>query len=153
MGGTNVNTKIRSEWDRLRAVAIHRPGIEMFFGLLEPYGSLYERAFSQDGAIREHERLEHILEHEFHLKVYRLEDTIVEAADTDPALRSLLIKKANDTLHVTGQKNDVTKAMKEIQHNFDLLDSNHFLEILLLSPQVQLESDKGKGLIHLNVSE
>ena len=54
---------IKSEWDPLRKVVIHRPGIEMFLGLLEPYGSLYERAFSRDGAREEHEFLERVLAH------------------------------------------------------------------------------------------
>lgn len=43
---TKLEAKVRAEWDPLRKVAIHRPGIEMFFGLLDPYASLYERTFS-----------------------------------------------------------------------------------------------------------
>ena len=47
----------RAEWDPLREVLVHRPGVEMFFGLLEPYSFLYEEAFSLTGAIAEHRAL------------------------------------------------------------------------------------------------
>ena len=54
--------KIKAEWDHLKKIVVHRPGMEMFFGLLEPYSSLYERAFSRSAARREHEMLEMILQ-------------------------------------------------------------------------------------------
>ena len=41
----------------LRKVAVHSPGIEMYFGLLDPFASLYERSFSMEKAIKEHEIL------------------------------------------------------------------------------------------------
>ncbi|HVP16038.1 MAG TPA: hypothetical protein VMT42_01565 [candidate division Zixibacteria bacterium] len=44
---TKLEAKVRAEWDQLRKVVIHRPGIEMFFWLLDPYASLYERGFSR----------------------------------------------------------------------------------------------------------
>jgi len=78
---TKFEAKVRAEWDTLRKVVIHRSGIEMFFGLLDPYASLYERAFSRYDARREHERLEYTLKHEFKLNVLRLKESILEAAD------------------------------------------------------------------------
>ena len=48
--------RIRAEWDRLRKVIVHKPDIEMFFGLLDPSASLYERAFNQTAALKEHDR-------------------------------------------------------------------------------------------------
>ena len=61
-----MDGKIKAEWDPLKKIVIHRPGMEMFFGLLEPYSSLYERAFSRSGARREHEMLEMILKRELY---------------------------------------------------------------------------------------
>jgi arginine deiminase len=149
-----MDTRIRAEWDTLRSLAIHRSGMEMFFGLLEPYASLYERAFSQNGAIREHERLEHILKHEFHINVYRMRDTIVEAAERDPELHERLVKAAHEVLDVTGGKSeDVKLAVGELEKNKDILDSGHFFDILLLDPQIELESEKGERMIHLNIKE
>ena len=88
--------------------------MEMFFGLLEPYASLYERAFSQNGAIREHERLEHVLRHEFHIKVHRMRDTIVEAAEQDNDLHDRIVRAANEGLNVTGDNADIKLAIKRV---------------------------------------
>lgn len=44
----------KAEWDRLKEVPIHRPGIEMLFSLMELSSFLSERAFSVDGAVYEH---------------------------------------------------------------------------------------------------
>jgi len=148
-----LDTRIKAEWDTLRTLAIHRPGMEMFFGLLEPYASLYERAFSQNGAVREHERLEHILRHEFHVKVHRMRDTIVEAAEQDQEIHDRLVKLSREILNVTGETDDIKLATKELEKNADILDAGHFFDILLLDPQIELESEKGTRMIHLNITE
>ncbi len=127
--------------------------MEMFFGLLEPYASLYERAFSKNGAIREHELLEHVLTHEFHVKVYKLYSTIVEAAEHDPKMREMLVDSAYETVNVIGKQEDVDLATKELKKNRDILDPSHFLDILLLNPQIELSSETGARMIHLNVKE
>jgi arginine deiminase len=148
-----METRIKAEWDKLRTVAIHRPGMEMFFGLLEPYASLYERAFSQNGAIREHERLEHVLRHEFRIKVIRMRDTIVKAAERNPEIHDRLVRAAYDVISMTGDKADVELARNELEKNKDILDPDHFLNILLLNPQIELENDKGTRMIHLDIAE
>jgi arginine deiminase len=144
---------IRAEWDQLRRVAVHRPGKEMFFGLLEPYASLYERAFSQSGATREHERLEHVLRHEFHIKVMRLRETLVEAAEANPEIRERLANAAYEVIGVAGNKPDVKLARRELEKNKDILDPGHFLDILLLNPEIELESGKGTRVINLSITE
>lgn len=148
-----MDTRIKAEWDRLRTVAIHRPGMEMFFGLLEPYASLYERAFSKNGAIREHERLEHILTHEFHVKVHRLQETIIEKADHDDEAYDSLVEKALEAISFTGDKKEAAHAEKELQFNKQSLDASHFFDILILNPQIELETESGTRMIHLNVTE
>jgi arginine deiminase len=127
--------------------------MEMFFGLLEPFVSLYERAFSQSGAIREHEQLEHILRDEFHVNVYRMRDTIVEAAEQNHELHDRLVRAAYSTLGVTGETDDIKLASNELEKNKDILDSGHFFDILLLNPQIELERDNGTKVIHLNITE
>jgi len=148
-----VNTKIKAEWDTLRTIAIHRPGMETFFGLLEPFASLYERAFSQNGAIREHERLEHVLKHEFHIDVIRMRKKIVEVAERNPEIHDRLVKAADDVIGVTGTKVGVKEARNQFEKNRDILDPGHFLSVLLLNPQIDLESEKGTRMIHLNITE
>lgn len=148
-----METRIESEWDQLRTVAIHRPGMEMFFGLLEPYASLYERAFSRNGAIREHERLEHVLKHEFHVDVIRLREKILEAAERNSEVHDKLVDAAYDIIDVTGSELEVKLAREELSKNKDTLDSGHFLDILLLYPEIELENENGARVIHLNITE
>ncbi len=148
-----MKSRIKAEWDRLRTIAIHRPGMEMFFGLLEPYASLYERAFSQNGAIREHERLEHVLQHEFQVNVIRLRERIIETAERNTEVHDKLVDAAYNTIDVTGTKSDVKLAREELSKNKGILDPSHFLNVLLLNPQIELESQKGARVIHLNITE
>jgi arginine deiminase len=150
---TSTEVKIKAEWDKLRTLAIHRSGMEMFFGLLEPYASLYERAFSQSGAIREHERLEHVLRHEFGINVIRMREAIVEAAERNTEIHDRLVKEAYDVISVMGDDADIKLARAELEKNKDILDPGHFLNILLLNPQIELESEKGTRMIHLNITE
>ncbi|HTZ62105.1 MAG TPA: amidinotransferase, partial [Thermoplasmata archaeon] len=80
-----MSNQARAEWDPLREVLIHRPGIEMFFGLMEPYSFLYERAFSIDEAVYEHSELEHALG-ESGVTVHRLKRYAVEISGHHPEL-------------------------------------------------------------------
>jgi arginine deiminase (EC 3.5.3.6) len=52
---------VRAEWDRLREVLIHRPGVEIDYAMLAPRPFLFERAYRTNVAIREHEKLERYL--------------------------------------------------------------------------------------------
>ena len=148
-----MDARISAEWDRLRSVAIHRPGMEMFFGLLEPYSSLYERSFSRTGATTEHERLEDILTHEFHVKVHKLEDEVIEKAETSEEARETLTNTAYNALGLVGDDEDVIRAKKEMENNTGSLDPGHFLDILMLNPQIELQSENGTRMIHINVTE
>ena len=92
---------INAEWDRLNRIVVHRPGIEMFLGLLEPYASLYERVFNRHEATREHEFMEHILKYHFGIDVIRLGDVIETEADKNPEIREKLIDLARNTVNIT----------------------------------------------------
>jgi arginine deiminase len=94
-----MQVSVRAEWDRLKTVALHRPGMEIFFGLLVPYASLYERLFSREGAVAEHRRLEEILRDEFHVRVISVRETITAAADTSPAFRDRLVQQSRKISH------------------------------------------------------
>ena len=109
--------KINAEWDHLKKVAVHTPGMEMYFGLLDPYSSLYERAFSQSDALREHELLLYTLKHEFKVDVLPLKDTIISTSEKNKATRENLVKLAQDTISFTGNSQDVKQAREEINKN------------------------------------
>jgi arginine deiminase len=129
-----MDAHVKAEWDRLRTVALHRPGIEMFFGLLEPYASLYDRAFSRYGARIEHVRLEETLRHEFGVRVVLLKEAILAAADTHPGVRNRLIDAARESMNYTGDQEEVRLAWMEFEKNIPAFDAGHFFNILLLHP-------------------
>lgn len=148
-----MDAHVRAEWDPLKDVVIHRPGMEMFFGLLEPYASLYERAFSQDGAVIEHEHLEEILHHEFGVRVTHLRESITSAADRDPAVRERLVDTARDSIRFTGDRKEAALAEQEFEKNTGAHDSGFFFDLLLMNPSISFEAGKGVREISLAITE
>lgn len=144
---------IKAEWDVLKKVVIHRPGIEMYLGLLEPYGSLYERAFSRDGARKEHESLERILKHEFHVNVLQLKDIILSAADERPKIREKLVQLAWESLEYGGEDESIKRAKEQFQNNIKYYDTLHFFYMVLMNPLISFKTDKGTRNIELNITE
>ncbi len=148
-----MKAKIKSEYDHLREVAIHTPGLEMYFGLLDPFASLYERSFSMYDAVHEHKLLAHTLKHEFKVNIIHLKDTIIKNADQKPMIREDLIRLAQNNTTFTGDKQEVRRAEEEYSKNRNVLDSNYYFNTFLLNPQIELESGKGTRMIHLHVTE
>lgn len=131
---------VKAEWDRLRTVVVHRPGIEMFFGLLEPHDALYERAFSRYEARREHEQMEYVLQRELGVTVLRLKEALLDAADRSPEFRKKLVDRAYETVTFSGSREDVAAAKETFYRNADALDSQHFFTLLLMHPLIELGS-------------
>jgi arginine deiminase len=125
----------------------------MFFGLLEPYASLYERAFSRYGARIEHARLEETLRHEFGVRVILLKESILAAADTHPGVRKLLIDAARESMNYTGDEEEVKLAWVEFEKNIPAFDAGHFFNILLLHPRIDVQAESGTRGIHLAITE
>jgi len=145
--------KIKAEWDVLKKIVIHRPGMEMFFGLLEPYSSLYERAFSRISARREHEMLENILKHEFNIEVIKLKHAIIETANKVPIVKKELIDLARDTIEYTGDKEAIQRAKEQFEDSIKYLDISHFFNILILNPSLNFVVDKGSRNVQLNITK
>jgi len=135
---SEVVVGVRAEWEPLRTVAVHRPGIEMFFGLLEPYAALYERAFSRYEARREHDILVQTLREDFGVRVLHLKETILDAADRDPAVRRRLVDRAYGTVTLKGGRREVSEARRSMEQNAAALDSLHFFTLLLLNPIIEV---------------
>ncbi len=144
--------KIKAEWDPLKKIVVHRPGFEMFLGLLEPYSSLYERAFSRDGARKEHENLEHILTQEFKVEVFRLKDLVLNAADKRPIIRQKLIDLAIKCTEYGGDDASIKRAKEEFLKNIPYLDTSHFFNMILMNPFIALKAEAGARNIELNIT-
>ncbi len=148
-----MTAKVNAEWDRLKTVAVHTPGMEMYFGLLDPYSSLYERAFNQSNAVREHELLLYTLKHEFKVNVLPLKDTIISLAEKRNTIQEKLVKLAQDTISFTGNRQDVKQAREEMNKNKNKLDSDYYFNTVLLNPCIKLESNEEIRMIQLKVTE
>ncbi|MEM0165527.1 MAG: arginine deiminase family protein [Saccharolobus sp.] len=116
-----------AEWNKLRAVAMHKPGLEAIFGLIDPQSFLYERPFSLNKARREHDKLREVLKKEG-IGVYRVKKTLKERARVDKKFREKIINKLN----VKSEDPDL------------------LVELLLLNPSLKYEN-RDKGL-HLEVT-
>lgn len=148
-----MTTKIKAEWDRLKKVAVHTPGMEMFFGLLDPFASLYERAFSQRDALKEHEVLQYTLKHDFKVKVLPLKDTIVGLSLKKPSMKARLIELARKSISFTGSHGEVELACQEMEANSEILDPEHYFNTVLLSPSIEVEPRMTTRMINLNITQ
>lgn len=139
-----MKTKVQAEWHSLSEVMIHRPGIEMFFGLLEPDSFLYERAFSMDEAIHEHMELEHQLI-ATGAKVYRLKRLAITLSKEKPELINNARRYASRIIRFEGSKLAAEKAYNSFKKNVELMDPETIFNILLLRPSVFLRKKVIRG--------
>ncbi|WML67856.1 MAG: hypothetical protein METHP_01424 [Methanoregula sp. SKADARSKE-2] len=138
-----MQVSVRAEWDRLKTVALHRPGMEIFFGLLVLYASLYERPFSREGAVAEHRRLEEILRDEFHVRAISVRETITAAADTSPAFRDRLVQQSREDIAFTGNGVERGLAALEFEKTLRAHDPGHFFDILMTNPAIYVGGGPG----------
>jgi arginine deiminase len=78
---------------------------------------------------------------------------ITEAADGRPEVRERLVRMANECLRIRGDKKELELARKELRRNSKILDSEHYFNILLLNPRIELEAGTGTRAIGLDVTE
>ncbi len=138
--------RARAEWDPLEEVLIHRPGVEMFFGLLEPYSFLYERGFRNDEAVHEHAELEHALV-QAGVRVRRLIHLAIEIGERNPELRERVRRAIPRIVHYTGPRPMVEASRAALRRNLDKFDGETLFNILLLRPSVRLTRRAGVRVI------
>jgi arginine deiminase len=148
-----MKAKVKAEWGRLRKVAVCKPGMEMFFGLLDPYASLYERAFSQIDALKEHEHLVYTLKHDFKVDLISLKETILSLSSKKKINRYKLINLARSSTSFAGNDSDIDMARQEMETNSKKLDSEHFFNTILLNPCIELDPRTATRRINLQVTE
>ncbi len=144
--GLSARPQARAEWDPLEEVLIHRPGVEMFFGLLEPYSFLYERAFRADEATYEHTQLEHALQ-ENGVRVRRLIHLAIEIGERRPELIEQVRHRILSIVRYSGPRSMVEASRKALVRNLDKFDGETLFNILLLRPSVRLVRHAGARVI------
>lgn len=136
-----MTARALAEWHPLRRVVVRPPGIEAFFGLLEPYSSLYERVFSLSRARREHEELVETLRSGFGVQVQNLDQMILQAAGRHPEVARELVDRVVRTVAFTGP--GAARARREFQETARLLDGEQLLQTLVVSPSLRFERGRG----------
>ena len=134
-----METGARAEWDTLRHVLVHEPGIEVFFALLAPEAHLYERFFNHHEARWEHRQLCDLLHNSFGVRIHHLKTTLMEEAGEPGPIRDLLVSMAarrlsDDRTSVTshGTNGEPGGAGQEVP--LDQRDPEHLFRIIVLNP-------------------
>lgn len=134
---------VRSEWDRLSEVMVHRPGIEMFYGLLYPRAFLYEGVFNMDEALYEHQNMEHVMSSEG-VVVHRLKNIIIQGMRRSGEFRERVVAVVKSTIRYIGDLSD--EAYTEFLRSVASYDPETLFNILVLRPTVMIRRGK-TGLV------
>ena len=137
--------KIRSEWDPLKEVMMHRPGIEIDYAMLSPRPFLFERPFRTSVAIKEHISLQETLEQNG-VKVRILKDEVVSKADENRAFRKALEDKIVNTVSFYGSVDSSSAAKEQLKKNIPLFDSSTLFYTLTLEPSIDLKKESGNSV-------
>ncbi|HKV89617.1 MAG TPA: arginine deiminase family protein [Thermoplasmata archaeon] len=136
-----MTARALAEWHPLRRVAARPPGLEAFFGLLEPYSSLYERVFSLQKARREHEELLHTLRTGFGVQVANLDELLLQAAGRKAEVARELVERVLATVRFNGP--GAERARREFRETVRVLDREQLIQTLVLSPTIRFERGRG----------
>ncbi|MEM3676204.1 MAG: arginine deiminase family protein [Thermoplasmataceae archaeon] len=137
--------RIKAEWDTLKEVMIHRPGIEIDYAMLAPKPFLFERPFNTERARHEHMVLEEKLK-ENGVRVRLLRESIIEAADHDRKFRELLEEKVLNQVKFFGEIPNTERAKNDFKKNLAILDASTLVNTLILEPSVDLRMERENRL-------
>jgi arginine deiminase len=131
----------RAEWDTLRHVMVHEPGIEVFFALLAPEAHLYERFFIHHEARWEHRQLCDLLHNSYGVRIHHLKTTLMEEAGEPGPVRDLLVSMAagrlgDDRIPVTAGDRHGNAGGGGLAVPLDERDPEHLFRIIVLNPAV-----------------
>jgi arginine deiminase len=130
-----------AEWHPLRRVVVRSPGLEAFFGLLEPYSSLYERVFSLSRARREHDELVETLRTGFGVQVSTLDQILLQAAGRYRSVSEELVDRVVRTVTFHGP--GARRARREFRDTVRWLDGEQLIQTLVLAPELRFERRRG----------
>jgi arginine deiminase len=123
----------------------------MFFGLLEPFSFLYERAFSMDEAIYEHTELEHALD-SMGVRVHRLKRFAIRLSRDNPDVVQRARDYVEQIVKFEGSHRETVRARREFRNNIAELDTETIFNILTLRPSIRLVKKKGVRVIFPHVT-
>ncbi len=135
---------VRAEWNNLREVIMHRPGVEIDYAMLAPKPFLFERPYRTTMAVREHEKLERYLK-EAGVRVKLLKDVVMELFDSSGKFRQIFLDKVLKTVRYEGDRESVKREEKAFRDNISVLDPSTLFNLMLIEPSVLLKSEGETG--------
>lgn len=142
--------RIKAEWDPLKEVMIHRPGIEIEYAMLAPKPFLFERPFKTDLAVKEHEALEAALR-ENGVSVRLLRNTVVDSARNNKSFRKDLETKVSSIVNFFGKVESSNEAREEFLKNLEFIDPVTLFHILTLEPSIDLKEERESSVAYPTV--
>ncbi|EZQ07088.1 hypothetical protein CM19_04955 [Candidatus Acidianus copahuensis] len=113
---------------------VHEPGIEMFYGVLDPNSFLYMRRFNISKAVDQHRSLQESFK-EMGVEVLKLKELIINSSRTNPSFRKFLETTALNYIKFEGD-GEVEKKAKGFIKDIEDLDDETLFNVILLSPTV-----------------
>lgn len=131
---------VRSEWDQLKEVLIHRPGVEVEYAMLAPEPFLFERPFNVSKAREEHEGLENILK-ENGVRVRVMREEFRKRALSSTEFREKLEEKVLSSVKFFGTIESVRREKEKFSEHIKYLDPENLFHFLTLAPSIDLKKD------------
>lgn len=132
---------IRAEWEPLKEVMIHRPGIEVEYAMLAPEPFLFERPFNVARARAEHAELEEILK-ENGVRVRVMREEFRKNAMSSEDFRKKLEEKVLSSVKFFGTIESVKREKERFAEHIKYLDPENLFHFLTLAPSIDLKKDK-----------
>ena len=132
---------VRSEWENLREVIMHRPGTEIDYAMISPRAFLFERPFNKTKALAEHEALENVMK-ENGAKVTKLREIVVNRCNADSSFRKELEERIEQEVQFYGDISEVEKLKSDFHRNLPFMDADTLFNISILVPSIDIRVDK-----------
>ena len=131
-----------SEWDYAKAILMHTPGEELFYGVIHPYAGLFEYYFNVDKAAEEHKGYIKALESNG-VKVYTVRE-LLNQAPIDRLRTYAMNSLKYDTQNVPSM--NVEESEKYRMYVINEMSQADLIRCILLRPTVTLyPSDNNTG--------
>ncbi|SMD30979.1 arginine deiminase family protein [Picrophilus oshimae] len=130
---------IRAEWNSLKKVMLHRPGMEINYAMFAPKAFLFERPFNYMRAIEEHKMLEEKLK-ENNINVIILKDEIIKKALESDAFMDKLREKVISIVKYYGTKELIENARNDLEKNIKYIDPETLFNAFITELSIDLKS-------------
>ncbi len=136
---------IKAEWETLREVLMHRPGVEVEYAMLAPGPFLFERPFNVAKAREEHAGLGELLK-ENGVRVKLMREEFRDRAVSDRNFREKLEEKILQNVKFFGNMESVKRHREKFREHISYLDPENLFHFLTLEPSIDLKKEESEDV-------